>query len=37
MRFIAFIAALAVSAAAFAQAFPSRAVTIVVPYPPVVN
>jgi tripartite-type tricarboxylate transporter receptor subunit TctC len=34
MRFIVLIAALAASAAAFAQGFPSRAVTIVVPYPP---
>ena len=34
MRLIVLIAALAASAAAFAQGFPSRAVTIVVPYPP---
>jgi tripartite-type tricarboxylate transporter receptor subunit TctC len=34
MRTILFIAALAASGAAFAQTFPSRAVTVVVPYPP---
>src|SRR2546425_6030029 len=34
MRFIVLIAALVASGAAAAQAFPSRAVTIVVPYPP---
>jgi tripartite-type tricarboxylate transporter receptor subunit TctC len=34
MRFIALVAALAASAAAFAQGFPSRPVNIVVPYPP---
>jgi tripartite-type tricarboxylate transporter receptor subunit TctC len=34
MRFVALIAALAASAAAFAQGFPSRPVNIVVPYPP---
>src|SRR5881394_1139069 len=34
MRLIAFIAALAASSIAFAQSFPSRLVTIVVPYPP---
>jgi tripartite-type tricarboxylate transporter receptor subunit TctC len=34
MRFIALVVALAASAAAFAQDFPSRAVNIVVPYPP---
>jgi tripartite-type tricarboxylate transporter receptor subunit TctC len=34
MRIIVLIAALAASAASFAQGFPSRAVTIVVPYPP---
>ena len=34
MRLIAFIAALAASSLAFAQAFPSKSVTIVVPYPP---
>jgi tripartite-type tricarboxylate transporter receptor subunit TctC len=34
MRFIALVVALAASAAAFAQGFPSRAVNIVVPYPP---
>ena len=33
-RWVFFIAALAVSGAAAAQAFPSRSVTIVVPYPP---
>ncbi|HET7672143.1 MAG TPA: tripartite tricarboxylate transporter substrate binding protein, partial [Burkholderiales bacterium] len=34
MRLICFIAALAASSIAFAQSFPTRTVTIVVPYPP---
>src|SRR4051812_11305869 len=34
MRFTAFIAALAASSTLWAQSFPSRPVTIVVPYPP---
>ena len=34
MRLIVFLAALAASTIAFAQGFPSRPVTIVVPYPP---
>jgi tripartite-type tricarboxylate transporter receptor subunit TctC len=34
MRLICFLAALAASSLAFAQSFPNRTVTIVVPYPP---